>query len=151
MATKLQHLRKVYVYDNGETGRSAKPNWQELRFELLGPKGDGDEAAPVVDTFAVERASLTDDIVACAIGHGVSQKMGDAIAGIAKKAKADGVEYDPKTGLSAYIKELLSDMADNFAQGVWVAEGESASGGGSVTILLEAIIAAFANAGQTVG
>lgn len=144
MATKLQHLRKKYVYDDGKSGRSAKPNWVKLVFELLGPKGEGEESAPVVDTFEVERSALTEDIVSCAIGHGISQKMGDDLAGLPKKAKADGVEYDEKKGFSEYIAERLEDMVDNFAAGVWVAEGESASGSGSVTILLEAIVGAFA-------
>lgn len=147
MATKLQHLRKKYVYDNGEEGRSAKPNWVKLVFECLGPKGEDDETAPVVETYTVERDKLSDDIMACAFGHGISQKMGDDIAGIAKKAKAENVEYDETRGYADFIVERLTAMAENFAAGVWVAEGESASGSGSVTILLEAIVRAFGKAG----
>lgn len=147
MATKMQHLRKKYVYENGESGRSAKPNWVKLVFELLGPKTDDDEPAPVVDTIEIERSEIGEDIVACAIGHGISQKLGDDLAGIAKKAKAEGVSPDETRGYADFILERLNAMLENFAAGVWVAEGESASGAGSVTILLEAIVAAFKASG----
>ena len=148
MATKLQHLRKVYTYANGETGRSAKPNWVTLTFELLGPKGKDDEAAPVVDKVVINHEDISQEIAACAVGHGMSQKIGDDQSGIAKKAKEDGVAYDKKRGYADYIKERIEAMLENFKAGVWVAEGESASGAGSVTILFEALCNVFANAGQ---
>lgn len=148
MAMKMQHMRKVYTYEDGSTGQSAKPGWTKLTFNLYGSEKDENDKPIVVDSFDVSKADLPDAIKDCAIGHGVSQKMGDDQAGIATKAKAENVEPDPKTGYAGFIKGRLSDMMDNFANGVWVAEGEGSSGGGNVTILFEAIVSAFGDAGQ---
>lgn len=148
MATKMSHVRKVYEFENGERGRSAKPDWTALHFELLGTGKDADGKAVVVDTVTVERSGIVDDIAACAVGHGLSQKLGDDLSGIAKKADADGASFDETNGFAAYIRERLEAMLDNFSNGVWVAEGEGATGSGNVTILLEAMVRVFEAAGK---
>lgn len=145
---RLQHVRKVYTYADGSTGRSAKPEWVKLTFEMLGPKGDDDETAPVVDTFDFVRDDIPQEIHWCSSGHGLSQKGGDDIAGIAKKAKESGYDYDPVRGYADCIKERLGNVYDNILAGIWVAEGESSSGAGNVTILLQAVMQVFENANR---
>ncbi len=145
--TKTMLSRKVYTYENGETGRSAKPGWQKLTFEFLAPNKDEKDQPIILETVSVDRSLFPAEVLDCAIGHGLSQKLGDALAGIAGKAAKEGVSPDKERGFVDFAFELISDAIDNLKEGVWVAEGEGSSGSGSVTILYEAIVAAFAKAG----
>lgn len=144
MATKKNRIaRKVYVYDDGTTGRSAKPNWQKLKFEFLAPKAEGEAEARVVNTLEVTADMIPEAMQHAAMGHGLSQKCGDAYADIVKKAKALGETEDKETGWAHLAKSLAQDVLDNIVNGVWVAEGEGSSGAGNVTILFEALVRAF--------
>lgn len=147
---RVTHVRKVYVYEDGAEGRSAKPGWKKLRFEMLAPNKDDDGNFVVVDTREITPDMFDGEIVHCAAGHGLSQKIGDDLAGIDKKAANDGASFDPETGYAAYIGQRIDDMVDNLKNGVWVAEGEGSTGGGNVTILFEAIMRAFEEAGVDV-
>lgn len=145
---RITHVRKVYEYDDGSEGRSAKPNWTKLRFEALAPEKDGDDNFVVLDSRTIEReAALKWDIAPCAMGHGLSQKVGDDLAGLPKKAKEDGASFDPEKGYSEYAMERVDAMLDNFANGIWVTESEGGSGAGSVTILFTAICQAYEQGG----
>lgn len=151
MATSKTTLaRKVYTYSDGETGRSAKPGWTKLTFELLAPEKDSDGNAIVLESVDVTPDMFPEDIQWCAIGHGLSQKLGDNLAGIAGKAAKDedAPDFDEERGYVDYAVILLSDAIDNLKNGVWVSESEGSSGPGSVTMLYEAIVAAFTEAGS---
>lgn len=136
--------RKSYVYDDGTTSRSAKPGWAALRFEVFNGR-DGEDKPIVVDTIDLGRADFGADILACAAGHGLMQKIGDELAGFDKKAEKAGAPAD-----HTFVSSLINDAADNLKSGVWVEEGEGSGGGGNVTILLEALVAAFAESNVVV-
>ncbi len=150
MATdkRITHVRKVYEYDDGSEGRSAKPNWTALRFEALAPEKDAEDNFIVLDQRRITREDAqkweTSD---CAMGHGYSQKVGDDLAGLPKKAKEDGASFDDERGYADYAMERVDAMLDNFANGIWVTESEGGSGAGSVTILFTAICKAYENGG----
>ena len=149
MATKMQRMRKSYRYANGETGRSAKADWTHLVFEILGvpTKDENDKNVyPVVDTVEIPRGEIVAETQACAMGHGIMQKVGDTIADVVRVAAKDGVTEDPKTGFASLILETISDQIDNIKAGVWIEEREG-SGSQSVTLLFEAVVAAFSKAG----
>jgi hypothetical protein len=151
--TKMQRIRRKYTYADGSTGTSAKPGTQGLVLEVLGmptEDGNGKRQYPIVHTFTVDKSKLPESVIECAVWHGLSQKLGDANAEVAKTAKAEGVTEDPETGLADLTNETLSDMWDNLLQGVWVTESEGGSRGASVTILSEAIFAVLADAGHEV-
>lgn len=143
-------VRKSYEYADGETGRSAKPGWQNLIFEFLAPEKDENANPVVLETREISRDEIPDEIADCALGHGLSQKLGDNLAGIAGKAAKEEppVKADDERGFVDYALELFDDMWSDLEKGVWVAEGEGGKRGASVTILLEAIVAAFADAGK---
>lgn len=146
---RITHVRKVYGYDDGSEGRSAKPNWTSLRFEMLAPEKDADDNFIVVDTRTINRDSAEKwDVAACALGHGYSQKIGDDLAGLAKKAKDDGATFDDERGYADYIAERIDAMLDTFQNGVWVSEAEGGSGAAQVTILFQALLEAYKNGGQ---
>lgn len=140
MATRDAVLRKSYGYEDGSTSRSAKPSWTTLTFEIIDGK-DKDDKAIVVNAVTLNRADMSDDVLACAMGHGFSQKIGDEVAGWPKKAEKAG---EPAT--RDFVASLITDMIDNLKSGVWVEEGEG-GGSGNVTILHEGIVAAFAKTG----
>ena len=145
---RTTHLRKRYEYEDKTTGRSAKPKWTALLFDLISPVKNSDDELVVLDTVRVERDDFTDEMIDCAVGHGFMQKIGDDMAGIDKKALTDGIAFDAKTGFSDYIADRIADMLENFGANVWVAEGEGATGGSNITILSQAIFATFAAAKQ---
>lgn len=150
MATRTQLVRKVYVHEDGEEGRSAKPESKSLRFEFLAPQKDENDNPVVLDTRTIDLDAFIKEqpgIAHCAFGHGLSQKLGDGLAGIAGKAAKDDVSEDKERGFVDYALSLFDDALDNLQNGVWVAEGEGSSGSGNVTVLFEAIVAAFAKAG----
>lgn len=147
MATKTQLLRKVFVGTDGTEKRSAFNGWSVLRFDLLSPTKDADGKGVVIDTFSINRSDVPTDMIECAAGHGLSQKLGDDLAGIAKKAEADNVSEDPTRGFVDYAKSRLTEAFENIKGGVWVEEGEGGAGA-SVTILLMAVQAAFVDAGS---
>lgn len=142
-------MRKMYVLDGGDTVRSAKPDWKALRFELFGAEKDKDGKAIVVDTVDVARGDL-ESVAAEAMGHGLMQKIGDDLAGLEGKAKSDEAAWDDETGYAEYVRERIEAMVDNLSNGVWLEEGEGATGGGNVTILLEAVVRAYADEGREV-
>lgn len=142
---RITHARKVYEYADGTEGRSAKPNWTALRIECLAPTKDKDDNFVVLETRRITREDADSwDVAPCAMGHGYSQKLGDDLAGIAKKAKDDGAAFDKVRGYADYIAERLDAMIDNFRAGVWVSESEG-GGAASVTILFTAIVEAYAD------
>lgn len=145
MARAPMHTRKSFVNADGETSRSAKPDTTALRFEFLNPPKDGEDARTVASVLNVTLDNIPDNVRHCAMFYGLSQKLGDSYSGAAKMAEAlDMVgQYE-----SAIAKVIVTDTLDDFANGVWVEERESASGTGNVTILLEAITKAFADAGK---
>jgi hypothetical protein len=135
--------RKSYVYADGTTSRSAKTGWTGLRFEVFNGR-DADEKPVVINTIDMPRDSFNADILSCAAGHGLMQKIGDELAGYDKKAEKAGAAAD-----HAFVTGLISDAFDNLKSGVWVEEGEGSGGGGNVTVLLEAVVAAYAESGVT--
>jgi len=139
---RTQLLRAVYVYADGSEGRSAKPDAKALRFEFLAPEKDAEDNAVVLETrtidleeFAREHAGMQH----CSSAHGLRQKLGDNLAGIAGKAAKEEVDADPVRGFVDFALEIFDDSWDNILNDVWVAEGEGSSGGSNVTILLTAI------------
>lgn len=146
---RTQVLRKVYVQKDGTEGRSAKPGWTHLRFELLAPAKVEDKAV-VLDSLTIAKADIPATMQDCMIGHGLSQKLGDDLSGIeAKAAKEEPpVSADKDRGFVDYAKQRLTDAWDNIKAEVWVEEGEGGNGGTNITILLEAMKAAFADQGS---
>ena len=145
MATNRHVLRKSYVYADGSTSRSAKKDWTGIRFEFLAPEKVEDKII-VLETVTYARdqfASVWD----CAAGHGLMQKMGDELAGIDKKAAADGESFHKTRGWADYAQVLIGGVFDNLTNGVWVEEGEGSGASGNVTILAEAIIRFMAENG----
>lgn len=145
---RATHVRKMYVKGD-EVKRSAFPGWEILRFEMVAPEKVNDDFV-TVDTYDVRKADIVEAIADCAMGHGLSQKLGDNLAGIDKKVAADNSElpaFDPKTGYAAAIRALLEEQMEDLRNGIWVSEAEG-GGGGNITILLEAIVAAFKAEGQ---
>ena len=149
-----QVVRKSYLAAVGtaeETAkRSAFPGWEVLRFEFLSPRKDANDNPIVVGTRDVQASTLPDEIQWCSLGHGISQKLGDDLAGIAAKAakEEEPVSEDPEDGWAPYAMERFDYALENLIAGVWVSESEGSGGGASVTILLEAIVAAFADKGR---
>jgi hypothetical protein len=148
--TRQSHARKVFVYADGTEGRSAKPGWTHLKFEMFAPDKDEDDKPIVVDTFTIEAGAYSDEMNQCAIGYGLSQKLGDAYANLDKKAKDREEDFDPETGYATTIRGILEEWNENLLAGVWITESEGTGGGASVTILSEAIFAAFEEAGMDV-
>lgn len=147
--TKQMRLRRKYVYADGSTGSSAKADAQALHMECLGtPKDvDGKRVYPVVHTVEVTQAEFPSEIIAAAAWHGLSQKLGDANAAAAKIAKEEGIADDPEKALADLTQTTILEMIEDLKKGFWVSESESGGGGVSVTVLLEAIEATFAEAG----
>lgn len=148
MATKISHMRKRYELPDGSLVRSAVPQWVAMVFELLGPKG-ADDKAPVVDTFRIPRDEVglgegASDHAACAVGHGLFQKLGDQFSGIA----GEGHEYDPKRGYADVILTGLEEMWADIRNGFWIEERASGEKGQSITMLLAAALKALENAGK---
>lgn len=141
---KLSVMRKSYVYADGTVSRSAKADWTALRFDLFGAERKDDKPV-VVETVTFDRSAFPADILACAAGHGLMQKLGDEAAGLAEKAKKDGFSFDAERGYADFVRDsLLAPMIDNLTNGVWVEEGEGTSGAGNVVILAEAILRTMA-------
>lgn len=144
MATRNSILRKLYVYPDGSTSRSAKPGWASVRFDVFSGFTPGataeDKPTPVVGKsigFSREDASRVMD---CAFGHGLMQKIGDEIAGWQKKAEKASAKADWN-----FVVGLIEDMIDTLTSGVWVEEGEGSSAG-NVTLLFQALVAAYEEA-----
>lgn len=150
MAERMKVLRKVYVHNDGSEGRSVKPESETLRFDFFGAETDDDDNAVVAQSFPINLREFSQNVemAFCAMAHGLSQKLGDAVAGIAKKAAKDGVDPDPKTGYADYALEMVSDLFDDIANGVWVAEGEGGDGVARVSMWAQAIFNVKVAAGQ---
>ncbi len=112
---------KTYQYDNGESGRSAKPGFATLTFTFAND-----------ESIVVNPTEFPPEIRQCAEGFGYSEKIGNAYAGA--KGDAD----------IAYEKAM--DMVESLMGGTWVAEGEGA--GPRDTMLLEAVKRAKEAKGQ---
>ena len=137
MAERNSVLRKYYVFADGTTRRSAKEGFTAIRFEVLNGK-DGEGKAIVAETIDFDPSATSEAVRQCAMGHGFSQKIGDEVAGAPAKAEKAGETFGP-----AFVASLINDAMDNLRNGVWVEEGEGSSGAGNVTILFEAVKAAF--------
>lgn len=147
---RISILRKVYRNADGSRSRSAKAGWQALVFEFLAPNKDDKGNLVVLETVEFAKGAIPTEMFECAAGHGLSQKLGDTIASLVDKAKKaePPVVADPERGLVDFAMELIQDAWDNIVQGVWVSEREGSSGAANVTILLEAIVAAFKDGGK---
>ena len=152
MATRgPQVVRKSYINSaDGTEKRSAFPEATTLRFYFLSPRKDAEDRPVIVGTRDIVLSTVSDDMKACALGHGLSQKLGDDLAGIASKAAKEEtpVDIDPDDGWAPYAMERFDDALANIMAGVWVTEAEGGGTASSVTILLEAIVATFADAGK---
>ena len=137
-------LRKCYVAPDGTTRRSAKAGFNILRFEVLNGK-DGENKPIVAQTIDFDPSSISEDVRHCAMYHGFSQKIGDEVAGAPAKAEKAGETFGPD-----FVASLINDAIANLTAGVWVEEGEGSSGAGNVTILFEAVKAAFEAAKQPI-
>lgn len=149
MATRNAISRKSYRYQDGTTSRSAKAGWTALVFELFDGR-DAEGKGIVAGTIEFPKAELGSEVLECAMGHGLSQKLGDELAGIeAKRTKAaeNGEAFETAAEFASY---LLTNMWDNLKSGVWVEEGEGGGAAGNVTLLFEAILAAFEKAGKPI-
>ncbi len=149
---KTTLVRKSYRFDDGTTGRSAKPTWKDLVFEILAPTKDENDNAVVLETISVARDQFPADLLVCAMGHGLSQKIGDDLAGIASKAAKEEPPFqpDPVRGYADYAYDRIAAMVENLVAGVWVEEGEGSSSATSVTILFEAIERVLVKAGKDI-
>lgn len=149
--TRLRVINKLYVMPDGTTKNNAHPGWAALRFELFGFEKNADDKPKVDRVVNVTRDQFHADSVDCMFGHGGMQKIGDEAAGLEAKAKAAGFVPDAKSGYAAFVEELINDMVDNLANGIWTERGEGGDGSANVTILLEATLAALGEAGQDNG
>lgn len=120
MSKRETKAKKVYVYADGEEGRSAKPDAERLEFRF----SDG-------PTHAVRLTDFPEAVRDAAAWHGISQKLGDAYA------SSDDVDDAIEKFLAA--QERLQD-------GDWVTEAKAA--GPRTSMVLEAVVAAYAKAGQ---
>jgi hypothetical protein len=147
MATRQTHMRKVFVNADGTTTKSADKGWVKLRFELFNAAKDDKDQFVICDTFEVEKDKLIPAMVDAAAGYGLSQKLGDSVAGIVKYAAREDVGFTPDkvTGYASLIKTMLAEGWEDILNGFWTEEREGEGGGGSsITILLAAIVRAFA-------
>lgn len=143
-------LRKVYTYSDGETGRSVKPGATKLTFQFLAPEKDADDNVVVLETRDIDIAEFiasNAEMAFCATAHGLSQKLGDDLAGIAKKAAKDEVDPDKDRGYVDYATQRFDDMLDDILNGVWVAESEG-TGAAKTTMLFTAICNVLTAAGR---
>lgn len=148
MATRQTHMRKMFVNANGKVSRSADKGWAALRIELLNVAKDDKGNFVVADTLDFEKAKLTEAMADAAAGYGLSQKLGDSVAGIVAHAEKEGFTPDAKTGYASFIKTMLLEGWEDICNGFWTEEKEPGKGGGdSVTIIMQGVIAAFIKAG----
>lgn len=148
MATRQTHMRKMFVNADGSVSRSADKGWSALRIELFNVAKDDKGNFVVADTVDFEKAKLTEAMADAAAGYGLSQKLGDSVSGIVKQAADEGFTPDAKTGYATLIKKVLLEGWEDIVNGFWTEEKtEGESGGGSVTIILQGVVAAFKKAG----
>ena len=150
MATKQMRIRRKYTYADGNTGSSAKAGVLSLTMECLGtPKEDanGKRVYPVVHEVVVTLADFPAEVIEAATWHGLSQKLGDANASVAKIAKDEQIKDDPERALADLTQSTILEMIEDLKNGFWVTESEGGSGDGSTTMLLEAIVNVLTKAG----
>ena len=114
MSERKAKAKKVFITDteNGEAeSRSATENWKRLEFRFENG-----------NTLAVSRDQFPDNVVAAAMGHGLSQKIGDAYSGATTIDEA---------------QEKAEALVEQLQQGIWVTERESS--GPRIGPLVEAI------------
>jgi hypothetical protein len=119
---KTQIAKRVYVNEDGTETRGARPTTKAARMEFS--NGETLELPGVGD--------LPGAIQAACFWHGLTAKVGDRFA----SAKGDAE--------AAY--DAAAAMVERLVAGEWVKEGEGA--GPRITLLVEAIVAAKAAAGQ---
>ena len=95
----MAKLTKKYRLPSGETSRSAAPDVEALII-----------TTPTGDTIEVSIDDFPQEILTCAMWHGLSQKIGDAASG--------------KSGQDA--TEALLDTIEALKGGEWVKERQSA-------------------------
>ncbi len=124
-AAKSKRQKRVDVeigYDDGDTGKVVRADAATLQFTF----NETDEVRTIDLTKIPEASRL------CAFVFGIRQKLQNTYASAAKEGIVAGIEQFDS------VLELL--MAGN-----WVQEGEKT--GPRLTVILEAVIAAKANAG----
>lgn len=146
--TRVTHVRKFFRGEDGVEKRSAFEGWAELVFQLVKPTKDAEGNFVPLEEIVVKPADVPEAMQYCAVGYGLSQKIGDSYASLAKMAKDEGITPDEKTGLTGLAKQIIEDELAALKNGIWVAESEGGSGGSNTTILLEAIMRAHAEAGD---
>jgi len=141
-------MRKMFVNADGTTSRSADKGWSAMRIELFNAAKDDKGNFVVAETLDFEKAKLVDAMVDAAAGYGLSQKLGDSVSGIVTQAEKEGFIPDSVTGYASKIKAILMEGWEDICNGFWTEEKEAGEGGGgSVTIIMQAVVAAFSKAG----
>lgn len=112
---------KWYIDPEGEKHRSAVANWVEHRIEF----SDGHK-------LSIFRKDLSEDMLACAAAHGISQKRGDAYA-------------DSKGDVAVAHEDCLA-MDEQILAGNWITTSKST--GPRIGLLVEAVVAAMTKAGK---
>ncbi len=142
-------MRKVFVNADGTTSKSADKGWIALRFDLFNVAKDDKDQFVVCDSFEVKKEDLPALMFDAAVGYGLSQKMGDSVAGIVKYAEKPEIGFKPDTitGYATLIRTMLSELWEDIRNGFWTDEKEGGDGGASITILLAAILRAFSSSG----
>ncbi len=131
MVEKSNVCKKVYTFPDGETGSHAKPDAVSLTFGFSGG-----------ESVTIERNTFPAEIATCLYWFGVSEKLGNAYAGAAKKAKETGEE------VSAVAFDLFEALRERLVLGEWIAEREA--GGPRIGQLVQAIVNCKGRLGETV-
>ena len=126
-AKKQAVAKKVHIDSEGKESRSASAAEKELQIRFL--ESDGKTVGKVL---SIERDTLSADMWFAAGWHGLAQKLGDTYADAKKKGL---VPFDEAEA-----------MLEQIVAGNWVAE--SLSTGPRIGLLVEAVMAAKAEAGQ---
>lgn len=131
MVEKSNVCKKVYTFPDGTTGAHAKQDAVSLSFAFT----DG-------ETIVVTPGDFPTEIQTCLMFFGISEKLGNAYAGAAKKAKETG----ETVGEVAF--DLFESLRERLVLGEWIAEREA--GGPRIGQLVQAVINCKARQGETV-
>jgi len=116
--------KKKFVDANGREHTSATDDWTVLRFDVT----DG-------PSIEIARAEVEKwPVVAQLIGHGLSQKVGDAYSRAKVMAEKTGVT------VPQWVAEQIESMIENLSSGQWVTVRESGGGVQRTGLWLQAAI-----------
>ncbi len=131
MVEKSNVCKKVYTFPDGETGAHAKPDAVSLAFNFSGG-----------ESVIVTPGDFPKEVQTCLMYFGISEKLGNAYAGAAKKAKETGEE------VSAVAFDLFEALRERLVLGEWIAEREA--GGPRIGQLVQAVINCKARLGEVI-